>query len=91
MKTRLLALVLLSLPGAALAQNMLNNDEVNISTLQALGGPTHAAQARELILRAGYTEVDDPKRADDGTWKATAIREERSVQVTVDRDGNVKP
>ena len=91
MKTRLIALVLLCLPGTTHAQNILNNDDINISTLQALGGPTHAAQARELIIRAGYSEVDDPKRADDGTWKAVAVREERRVQVTVDRDGNVKP
>jgi hypothetical protein len=90
MRTKSLAVVLACLALPAQAQN-LQTDEVNVSTLQALGGPTHVAQARELILRAGYTEVDDPRRQDDGTWKAVAIREERRVTVTINRDGNVKP
>lgn len=90
MRTKSLALVLACLATPALAQN-LHSDEINISTLQALGGPTHAAQARELIIRAGYSDVDDPRRQDDGTWKAMAMREERRVMVTIDRDGNVKP
>jgi hypothetical protein len=87
MKRYLLPFALL-LAGAAQAQNM-HDEEANIATLPALGGPTHAAPARELILRAGYEEVDDLKRGEDGRWHARAVRDGRPVKVTVGKDGTV--
>jgi hypothetical protein len=88
MKRLLLAAALLCLCGAALAETPPTEEMANLA---ALGGPTHEAQARELILRAGYAEVEDLKRGPDGTWQARALREERSVKVKVDKQGNVSP
>ena len=87
MKRTLLVLALLTLIGTAQAEETLPTDE--LTNLAALGGPTHEAQARELILRAGYAEVEDLKRSEDGTWHARALREDRHVKVKVDKEGNV--
>ena len=86
MKRLLLAAALLSFCGAALAETPPTEEMANLA---ALGGPTHEAQARELILRAGYAEVEDLKRSNDGTWQARALREDRFVKVKVGKEGNV--
>ena len=88
MRRTLLALAILGLGTVAQAQTLPPDDLTNIA---AFGGPTHTAQVRELIQRAGYSDVEDPKRLEDGTWQAVAVREERRVTVKVDKEGNVTP
>jgi hypothetical protein len=88
MKALTLALTLVGFSGPVLAESLPTEDMANLA---ALGGPTHEAQARELILRAGYAEVEDLKRSPDGTWQARALREDRYIKVKVDRQGNVGP
>jgi hypothetical protein len=88
MRRTLLALALLGFAGAAGAQTLPSEELTNIA---AHGGATHTAQVRELILRAGYSDVEEPKRLEDGTWQAVAVREERRVTVKVDKEGNVAP
>ena len=88
----ILALSLSPFAGATQAQNIVTEtttDEPNLAALPALGGPTHAAPARELILRAGYEDVNDLKREDDGLWHARAKREGALVDVKIAADGTV--
>ena len=48
-----------------------------------------AEMAREQIERDGYRDVRGLARGADGLWQGTALRGNTSVQVTVDRAGNV--
>jgi hypothetical protein len=48
-----------------------------------------AAIARKRIEMDGYRDVRGLAKGPDGLWQATAMRGNTSVQVTVDRAGNV--
>jgi len=47
------------------------------------------AQAKERIEEAGYTDVKGLKLDDKGVWQATAMKDGKSVSVTLDYQGNV--
>jgi hypothetical protein len=47
------------------------------------------ATARKRIEMDGYRDVQGLAIGPDGLWQGTAIRGNTSVQVTVDRSGNV--
>jgi protein CpxP len=46
-------------------------------------------QARGRLERDGYREVSLLSKAEDGSWRGSARRNGASVNVSVDRDGNV--
>ncbi|MBP1887271.1 PepSY domain-containing protein [Sinorhizobium mexicanum] len=46
-------------------------------------------QAKERMEQAGYTEVKGLKLDDQGVWRATAMKDGKSVSVALDYQGNV--
>jgi hypothetical protein len=48
-----------------------------------------AATAQKRIEMDGYSDVQGLAKGPDGLWQGTAMRGNTSVQVTVDRAGNV--
>jgi hypothetical protein len=48
-----------------------------------------AATAKKRIEMDGYSDVQGLAKGPDGLWQGTALRGNTSVQVTVDRSGNV--
>jgi Peptidase propeptide and YPEB domain len=47
------------------------------------------AEARSRIERAGYTSVSDLKKDDQGIWRGTAMKNGKSVKVSLDYKGNI--
>ncbi|WP_207539092.1 PepSY domain-containing protein [Sabulicella rubraurantiaca] len=47
------------------------------------------SQARSRMEGAGFSQVSDLRRDDNGVWRGTATRDGRRVQVSVDYQGNV--
>jgi len=46
-------------------------------------------QARDRITDAGYTDVKDLKLDEQGFWNAMAMKDQKSVHVLMDYQGNV--
>ena len=86
-----LGLSVLGLAGAAHAQTKQSDDPVppNIASQPAPTVPTTEAQAKELVLRDGYTEVGALTKGADGMWRGTAKRGDQEMRVTVDTKGKV--
>ena len=96
MKRTLLSLAIMALAGAAQAQTSPSVTQGEMAKQPAeaktmSGPPANEAAAKELILRDGYTEVGELKKADDGTWTGTAMRGDKEMQVKVDKEGKVSP
>ena len=53
------------------------------------GSAQTATSARTQIAASGYTNIRDLKRKDDGSWQATATKNEVEVAVSVDTTGSV--
>lgn len=51
--------------------------------------PQTATSARTQIEASGYTNIKDLKRKDDGSWQATATKNDAEVAVSVDTTGSV--
>ena len=92
MKRFLLTLGALGLAFAAHAQTTPAPDVANQRAPGTMSGPPASeAQAKELILRDGYTQVGELKKDADGMWRGSAMRGDKQMQVTVDKDGKVSP
>lgn len=85
---------------AALAQNPPanngpNNGAVNSSHGNNPGAPVAGAnsftegQAKSSIEARGYTDVTDLKKDDKGVWRGKAMKGGKSVDVSLDFQGNV--
>lgn len=46
-------------------------------------------QAKGRLAKAGYTNVSDLKKDDSGAWQGTAMKDGKTVNVTLDYKGNV--
>ncbi|MFK0278659.1 PepSY domain-containing protein [Ensifer sp. NPDC090286] len=46
-------------------------------------------QAKDRINEAGYTEITGLKLDETGVWRATAMKDGKSVQVALDYQGNI--
>ena len=46
-------------------------------------------QAKERIVEAGYADVAGLKLDDKGVWRATAMKDGKSVNVALDYQGNI--
>ena len=53
------------------------------------GSAQTATSARTQIEASGYTNIKDLKRKDDGSWQATATKNDAEVAVSVDSTGSV--
>lgn len=53
------------------------------------GSAQTATSARTQIEASGYTNIKDLKRRDDGSWEATATKNDTEVAVSVDTSGSV--
>src|SRR3982751_60548 len=90
----------LMLTGAASAQNPPaqsgpNNNAVNSSGQNNSNAPVAGrnsfteGQAKSKIEGAGYSNVSDLKKDDNGVWRGKASKGGSSTQVSVDFQGNV--
>jgi hypothetical protein len=99
---RILILAAAALLGAgpALAQNPPaqsgpNNNAVNSSGQNNSNAPVAGrnsfteGQAQSAIEKAGYTNVSDLKKDDNGVWRGKASKGGSSTSVSVDFQGNV--
>ncbi|MCG2839721.1 hypothetical protein L6Q21_01835 [Sandaracinobacter sp. RS1-74] len=55
---------------------------------EAAPASTEEAQARRLLMEAGYTNITDLQRDGQG-WKARAVQSGKTVNVRVAADGSV--
>jgi hypothetical protein len=94
------ALALILATGGALAQNPPasdgpNNRAINSKSENNPGAPVAGAnsftegQARSRIESKGYTNLSGLKKDDKGVWRGTAMRSGKSVDVSLDFEGNV--
>jgi hypothetical protein len=88
-----LGLFVLGLACAAHGQTKPNDSQLppNVASQPAPTTPATEAQAQELVLRDGYTDVGPLTKGADGMWRGTASRGEQPIRVTVDTTGKVSP
>lgn len=74
----------------AQAQSSAPYADTNSKGQMASWTPTaEASYTKSVIQRAGYSSVSDLARGSDGSWHATAMKNNAKVAVTVDRAGQV--
>lgn len=94
------AIALVITAGCAAAQNPPandgpNNKAVNSKTGNNPGAPVAGAnsftegQAKSRIEAKGYSNVSGLKKDDKGVWRGTAMRDGKSINVSLDFEGNV--
>lgn len=74
----------------AQAQSSTPYAETNPKGQMASWTPTaESSYAKSAIQRAGYNSVSNLSRGSDGSWHATAMKNNAKVAVTLDRAGQV--
>jgi hypothetical protein len=63
----------------------------NVASLPAPALPATEGQAKDLVLRDGYTDVGPLTKGADGKWRGTAKRDDQEMRVIVDTKGKVSP
>ena len=97
---RIIPIILLLATSGALAQNPPanngpNNKAVNSKTENNPGAPVAGAnsftegQAKSKIEDAGYTNVSELKKDDNGVWRGKASKGGSASAVSIDFQGNV--
>ena len=97
---RIIPIILLLATSGALAQNPPanngpNNKAVNSKSENNPGAPVAGAnsftegQAKSRIESHGFSDVTDLKKDDAGVWRGKAMKDGRSVDVSLDFQGNV--
>lgn len=72
-----------------------HNPAVKDSSAHSVAAPAkgHSSftegQAKGRLAKAGYTNVSDLKKTDDGVWQGTAMKGGKTVTVSLDYKGNV--
>ncbi|MCA1367301.1 PepSY domain-containing protein [Bradyrhizobium sp. BRP14] len=97
MKSMILGVAVLLSTAAlpAFGQTSGSTPAINTPGVQNPGAPVPGKnsftedQARERIREAGYTDVTGLKLDDRGIWRATAMKDGKSVTVALDYQGNV--
>lgn len=77
--------VAIALPVIATAQDMNQTGSINPTSPMVT-----EHQARERLLRAGYTAIGSLERDSDGIWRTTAMKGDDMMSVAVNRDGNIE-
>ena len=62
---------------------------VAISALEKGANSFTEGQAQKRIAGAGFTDVSELKKDDDGVWRGTAMRSGKQLQVGFDYKGNI--
>ena len=76
------------------AQNGPQNSAINSSN-KAVEAPVKGrnsfseGEAKSRIEKAGYSDISGLKKDDDGIWRGKATKDGRSVDVSLDYQGNV--
>jgi hypothetical protein len=71
--------------------NAINSDQNNSNRPVAGRNSFTEGQAKSKIEDAGYTNVSDLKKDDNGVWRGKASKGGSSTNVSVDFQGNVNP
>jgi hypothetical protein len=89
----------LLITGAAYAQapaakdgpgnNAVNNEQKNSDTPVAGRNSFTEGQAKSAIEKAGYSDVTDLKKDDNGVWRGKASKSGSASAISVDFQGNV--
>jgi hypothetical protein len=98
--TSVAAIALVLVTSGALAQNPPANDGPNNKAVNSKSGNNPGApvagansftegQARSRLESKGYTNVSGLKKDDKGVWRGTAMSNGKSVDVSLDFEGNV--
>ena len=98
--TKVVPLILVLVTSSAFAQNPPanngpNNKAVNSSSENNPGAPVAGAnsftegQAKSRIEFHGFSNVTDLKKDDSGVWRGRAMKDGKSVAVSLDFQGNV--
>jgi hypothetical protein len=86
---RIVVILALLLPAAALAQTQLAAPTARKPAVMA-PEPLSRAQIRQMIADRGYFEIDGLEQAPDGTWHCTALAGPgQRVALTLDRNGAI--
>jgi hypothetical protein len=102
MKSSVLAICIVMAATAASAQNPPaqsgpNNNAINSSGQNNSNAPVAGrnsfteGQAKSKIEEAGYSNVSDLKKDDNGVWRGKASKGGSSTDVSLDFQGNVNP
>lgn len=89
------AVLLNAAAGPAFAQTASNTPAIATPDTQNPTAPVPGknsfteAQALERMQEAGYSDVKELKLDDKGIWRATAMKDGKSVSVALDFQGNV--
>jgi len=101
MRMIVVSVVALALTGAAAlaqtppAQSGPNNPAVNTTGANNANNPVAGAnsftegQAKSRIETGGFSNVSGLKKDDQGVWRAKAMKDGKSVDVSLDFQGNV--
>lgn len=79
------------------AQNAPGNNAVNSPNTNNSSAPVSGAnsftegQARERIASVGYTDVSELKKDANGVWRGKAKRGGKTMDVSLDFQGNINP
>jgi hypothetical protein len=98
--TSVAAIALILVTSGALAQNPPANDGPNNKAVNSKSGNNPGApvagansftegQAKSRIESKGFSNVSGLKKDDKGVWRGTAMRDGKSVDVSLDFEGNV--
>lgn len=72
--------------------NAVNSPNTNNANAPVSGANSFTeGQARSRLESAGYTAVNNLRKDDNGVWRGTAQRQGKSVEVSLDFQGNVNP
>ncbi|HEV7323345.1 MAG TPA: PepSY domain-containing protein [Ensifer sp.] len=64
-------------------------DTTNLTAPVAGANSFTEAQAKDRLTEAGYTDVTGLKLDDKGVWRATGMKDGKSVAVALDYQGNI--
>jgi hypothetical protein len=102
MRKALALFALLSVMGSAVAQNQNppanqgpENNAINTNSTNNPGAPVAGAnsftegQAKSRLESNGFSNVGELKKDDNGVWRGKAMKNGKSVDVSLDFQGNV--
>lgn len=69
--------------------NAVNNEQKNSNAPVAGRNSFTEGQAKSAIEKAGYTNVTELKKDDNGVWRGKATKGGSAVPISVDFQGNV--
>ena len=69
--------------------NAVNNEQKNSDAPVAGRNSFTEGQAKSAVEKAGYSDVGELKKDDNGVWRGKASRDGSSAAVSVDFQGNV--